>query len=148
MLNFEPKFVTIDEFNNYWSVNLREMLKTKANESNQADTFLSRAERRLMAYIDHNTFRRYKYEELQGKQLDAFKEAIILQAMYMYKNGDVGMDSGYDGERGIVAKRSDLIEISVCQDAIDTLSNAGLWNLVMKNRPRKFGGGFVPGDFF
>lgn len=100
-----------------------------------------------MAYIDNNTFRRYKYEELVGKQLDAFKEAIILQAMYVYKNGDIGMDSGYDAERGIVAKRGELVELSLCQDAIDTLSNAGLWNLVMKNRPRKFGGGFIPGDF-
>ena len=78
---------------------------------------------------------------------DAFKEAIILQAMYTYKNGDIGMDSGYDAERGIVARRAELVELSVCQDAIDILSNAGLFNLVMKNRPRKFGGGFIPGDF-
>lgn len=147
MLNIGPKFITIDEFDNYWTVNLRDMLRTSANESNQAEMFLARVERRLMAYIDNNTFRRYKYEELVGKQLDAFKEAIILQAMYVYKNGDIGMDSGYDAERGIVARRGELVELSVCQDAIDTLSNAGLWNLVMKNRPRKFGGGFIPGDF-
>lgn len=147
MISSGPKFVTVDEFNNYWSANLYEMLRTSANESNQAEVFLARVERRLMAYIDNNTFRRYKYEELDGKQLDAFKEAIILQAMYTYKNGDIGMDSGYDAERGIVARRAELVELSVCQDAIDILSNAGLFNLVMKNRPRKFGGGFIPGDF-
>lgn len=147
-MQLQPKFVTIDDFNNYWAANLQNLLKTSANESNQANMFLVRVERRLMSYIDNNTFRRYKYEELKGKQLDAFKEAILLQAMYTYKNGDIGMDSGYDSERGMTAKRAELVEISVCQDAIDILSNAGLWNLVMKNRPRRFGGGFIPGDFF
>ena len=135
----KPKFITIEEFDNYWAVNLRDMLRTSANPSNQADLFLARVENRLMAYIDNNTFRRYKYEELQGIQLAAFKEAIILQAMYVYKNGDIGMDSGYDAERGSVIKRADLVEISVCQDAIDILSNAGLWNLAMKNKPRTWG---------
>ena len=141
MISNGPKFITIDEFNNYWSVNLNEMLRTSANPSNQAELFLARVENRLMSYIDNNTFRRYRYEDLQGKQLSAFKEAIILQAMYVYKNGDLGMDSGYDTERGMVAKRSDLVELSVCQDAIDILSNAGLWNLTMKNKPRTFGSG-------
>ena len=142
-----PKFITIDDFNNYWTVNLQNMLRTSANESNQAEMFLARVERRLMAYIDNNTFRRYKYEELSGNQLEAFKEAIVVQAMYVYKNGDLGMDSGYDSERGLVVKRAELVELYVCQDAIDILSNAGLWNMVMKNRPRKFGGTYIPGDF-
>lgn len=142
---YTPMFITVDEFDNYWSVNLRDMLRTSANESNQAEMFLARVERRLMAYIDNNTFRRYKYEELCGKQLNAFKEAIVLQAMYVYKNGDIGMDSGYDAERGLVAKRAELVELSVCQDAIDVLANAGLWNMSMKNRPRKFGGDILYG---
>lgn len=144
----KPIFVTIEDFDNYWAMNLRDMLRTSANPSNQADRFLARTERRLMSYIDNNTFRRYKYEELRGKQLEAFKEAILLQAMYVYKNGDIGMESGFDSERGFVAKRNELVEITLCQDAIDVLSNAGLWNLVMKNRPRKFSGAFIPGDFF
>lgn len=142
---YTPMFITVDEFDNYWSVNLRDMLRTSANESNQAEMFLARVERRLMAYIDNNTFRRYKYEELCGHQLNAFKEAIVLQAMYVYKNGDIGMDSGYDAERGLVAKRAELVELSVCQDAIDVLANAGLWNMSMKNRPRKFGGDILYG---
>lgn len=147
MITLEPKFVTVDEFNDYWGANLADMIKTDANPSNGPDLFIARCERRLMAYIDHNTFRRFKYEELRGIQLDAFKEAIIIQAMYIYRNGYLGMDSGYDSERGVTIKRSDLNEISLCQDAIDVLSNAGLWNLVMKNRPRRFGGAFIPGDF-
>ena len=148
MLPTGPQFVTVDEFNNYWGVNLREKIKSGANQSNGPEMFLMRCERKLMSYIDHHTFRRFKYEELSGNQLDAFKEAIIIQAMYNYKQGDIGMDSGYDMERGIVASRAELDELALCQDAINVLSNAGLWNLVMKNRPRKFGGGFIPGEFF
>lgn len=148
MISNSPRFVTVDEFDNYWTANLRDMLKTSANVSNQAEMFLARIERRLMSYIDNNTFRRYRYEDLRDRQLDAFKEAILMQAMYVYRNGDLGMDSGYDAEQGIKVSRHDLVEITLCQDAIDTLSNAGLWNMVMKNRPRKFGGAFIPGDFF
>ena len=97
--------------------------------------------------LEKLAFTENKYEELSGNQLEAFKEAIVVQAMYVYKNGDLDMDSGYDSERGLVVKRAELVELSVCQDAIDILSNAGLWNMVMKNRPRKFGGTYIPGDF-
>lgn len=146
-MNFEPKFVTVDDFKNYWGKDLRSMLKDEDNPSNGPSAFLARTESEMKRYIDHNTFRRFRYEDLRGEQLDAFREAILLQAMYKIRNGEIGMDSGYDIEHGIVAKRSELVEITLCQDAINVLSNAGLWNLVMKNRPRKFGGGFIPGDF-
>lgn len=132
----KPKYVTVDEFKNYWGLDLRNALRGDDNESTQAERFLARVEDRLMNWIDNNTFRRIGYDCLNPYQMENFKKAILTQAMYMYKNGDIGIDSGYDAERGIVTSRGDLIELEVCQAAINYLSNAGLFNLVMKNRPR------------
>lgn len=134
----QPKFVTVDDFKNYWGLDLRNMLRNDDNESNQAERFLARVEDRLMNWIDNNTFRRLKYEELHyyPKRYEAWQKAILTQAMYMYKNGDLGIDSGYDAEKGVVVSRGELVQLEVCQAAIDYLSNAGLFNLVIKNRPR------------
>ena len=134
----QPQFVTVDDFKNYWGMDLRNMLRSDDNESNQAERFLARVEDRLMNWIDNNTFRRLKYEDLHlnPRQYENWQKAILTQAMYMFKNGDLGIDSGYDSERGIITARHDLVELEVCQAAIDYLSNAGLFNLVVKNRPR------------
>lgn len=138
----QPKFVSVDDFKNYWGMDLRNILRSDDNESNQAERFLARVEDRLMNWIDNNTFRRLKYENLKAnpRQYENWQKAILTQAMYMYKNGDLGLDSGYDSEKGIVTPRSDLVELEVCQAAIDYLSNAGLFNLNVKNRPRTLNG--------
>lgn len=133
----KPKFVTVDDFYNYWGQDLRNLLDGMGeNPSKAAEIFLARIEDRLMNWIDNNTFRRIGYEELNPFQLENFKKAILTQAMYMWRNGDLGIDSGYDAERGKVIDRKELVEIEVCQAAIDYLSNAGLFNLVMKTRRR------------
>lgn len=134
----KPKFVSVDDFKNYWGLDLRNILRSDDNESNQAERFLARVEDRLMNWIDNNTFRRIKYEELRlrPRQYENWQKAILTQAMYMYKNGDLGIESGLDTEKGIIAARQDLVELEVSQAAIDYLSNAGLFNLNVKNRPR------------
>jgi hypothetical protein len=134
----QPKFVTVDDFKNYWGIDLRERLRSDDNTSNQAERFLARVEDRLMNWIDNNTFRRLKYDELKFKPrlYENWQKAILTQAMYMYKNGDLGIDSGYDAEKGIVTARSDLVELEVSQATIDYLSNAGLFNLNVRNLPR------------
>ena len=147
----KPKFVSVDDFKNYWGLDLRNILRDDDNVSNQAERFLARVEDRLMNWIDNHTFRRIKYEDLhlRPRQYENWQKAILTQAMYMYKNGDLGIESGLDTEKGIVAPRSDLVELEVCQAAIDYLSNAGLFNLNVKNRTRTLGGypGFGFGDW-
>lgn len=134
----QPRFVTVDDFKNYWGIDLRLRLRSDDNDSNHAERFLARVEDRLMNWIDNNTFRRIKYEDLKfdSRRYENWQKAILTQAMYMYKNGDLGIESGLDTEKGIIAARSDLVELEVCQAAIDYLSNAGLFNLNVKNRPR------------
>ena len=132
----KPRFISVDDYNNYWGEDLSAKLKSNYNISNQAEAFLARVEDRLLNWIDRNSFRRIRYDKMTPYQLNQFKLAILTQAKYVYKNGDIGLDSGYDPEKGKIISADELAAIEVCQAAIDYLSNAGIFNLVMKNRPR------------
>lgn len=131
-----PKFVTVDDYNNYWGEDLRGMLRDTANSSNKAEAHLARAEDRLMTWIDVNSFRRQRYDKLNDFQLEMWKKAIVTHAKYMFKQGDIANDSGYDMERGIIADAGDLNKITISQATLNYLIEAGLFSLVMKNRPR------------
>lgn len=143
MMNMTPQFVSTEDFLNYWGVNLNEKLRGNANESNKGDAFLKRIEDRLMAWLDANTFRTYRWDDLKSdsiffsdKQKMNWKLAILNQAMYVYRNSNIGLDSGYDVEKGVIAKKEELESIEICRPAIDYIKVAGLYNHVMSNRPR------------
>lgn len=151
MIDMKPDFVTPNDFLNYWGVDLNAKLRGNTpGPTNKAESFLKRIEDRLMAWIDSNTFRlttwdyykdnaEYRNEREAKKakvQKDAWKKAILTQAMYVFKNSDIGMDSGYDPEKGIIADKRSLDDIEICRQAIDFLKVAGLYNHVVKNRFR------------
>lgn len=136
----KPQFVTVDDFNNYHNLNLREILLTYGDDSYAAEKFLAVTEIKLMNWIDTVTFRRKNWNELNPKQKLLFQYAILEQANYRLNNGDIGLDSGYNPKQGKVADPGYLSQIRVSNDAIMFLSNAGLYNKVIKNRPRTFSG--------
>lgn len=150
MIDMQPQFVSAEDFLNYWGVDLRKELKGDGDESFKADRFLRKIEDRLMTWIDANTFRvtpwdYYKddfvpkndwQKKFVNEQKDYWRKAILTQAMYVFRNSDIGMDSGYDPEKGIIAPETDLQAIEICRPCIDYLKSAGLYNHVVKNRPR------------
>ncbi len=141
MIEFKPKYVTVDDFNNYHNMNLRDMLRSYSeDDSFAAERFLFKTEIKLMAWIDTVTFRRKRWDQLNAYQYLQFQLAILEQALYRYKNGDIDLDSGYDQDKGIIADKGKLNQLKVSSSAIEFLSNAGLYNLVVKNRPRTFSG--------
>lgn len=137
-----PKFITPDDYFNYWGENLGQQLNDTDNISNEANLFLMRVENDLMAYIDTNTYRTIRYENLTEFQLEQFKIALLYQAKYRLKNGDTGLDSGYDMETGIIAQKKDLNTIKVSDTVIEYLKRAGIWNQKIKNKRRfmRYGG--------
>lgn len=135
-MKMEPKFITKNDFFRYHNINLEEKLKGGANPSNKVDAFLFKVERRVMTYIDNNSFRNYDFDKLKGDTLEAFQLALLEQALYMYKNGDLAMDSGYDMEKGIIAPGRELKKIIICEPTIEILQNNGLLNLKTKHNRR------------
>lgn len=132
----EPQFITPDDFENYWGVNLREKLKNNSNPSNKANIFLKRVELRVMNWIDANTFRVTSWDNLSEFQLEHFRIALLEQAMYMYRNTDLALDSAYDPDKGFVAENAKLKAIEICEPTMRELKLAGLYNLNLLNRTR------------
>lgn len=128
----EPKFVTTDMFNNRFGINLND-IEDGENISNKGNIFLMMVEDNLLSWIDANTFRNVSWDNLSSFQLEKLQMAILYQALYTYKNGDILLDSGYDQEKGIVAPQTTLQEIAISPTAINYLKIAGLYNHVVSN---------------
>lgn len=129
----EPKFVTPDMFKNRFGIDLNESLDENDNISNKANIFLMMVEDNLMSWVDANTFRNVSWDGLTQYQLEKLQLAILYQALYTYKNGDILLDSGYDQEKGIIANHTLLQEIAISPTSINYLKTAGLYNHVVNN---------------
>lgn len=138
-MNFEPKFISTSDFYDYWGIDLIEKLKNGGNASNKANIFLRRIENNVMAWIDANTFRNVHWDHLSDFQLEQFQYALLEQAMYVYRNSDISLDSGYDPEKGIIVDRGTLDNLIICTPALNFLKLAGLYNLNITNRMRYTG---------
>ena len=131
-----PRFVNYLDFYNYWSIDLNAEQKNKDNVSNKTNLFLLRVEDALLDWIDSRSFRRIQWEDLGPEQMDALQRAIITHAMYIYRNTDVSLDSGYDPEKGVVISIEQIKAIQVSPAVENILISKGLLNLKIGNRLR------------
>jgi len=131
-------FVSPADFKNYWGIDLDLELRDQGTEldSSKSMMFLIQVEDRLESWIDSNTFRNYTWDELSGDDREAMQKAVLAQAMYVFKNGNLSLDSGYDPQRGSVIAKKDLQNIEVCSEAVDILKAAGLYSRSIINHRR------------
>lgn len=122
----KSKYVTIDEFNTYFAVNLESMMR----EPGSASALLYRTENRVASYLNANFYKNIDtiYPVFTDYQKEHYKLALMEQVMYVIKNGDLSLDSGYDSNSGIVASRTQLKSIIMCENAKQELILCGLWN--------------------
>lgn len=134
----ETVYVTPDDFKQRYNRDLRVLLEGSENESNGAESFIALVTDTLKNWVDRNTFRNIDWCRMNPYQLNNFKKAILAQVYYTWREGAkaLGLDSGADDERGIVIKKNDLLDLQICEAAINYLADVGLFNLTMKNRPR------------
>ena len=55
------------------------------------------------------------------------KLALLEQAIYIFRNGDISVDSGYEPDEGIKISRRSVKELSIAPNAINYLQLIGLW---------------------
>lgn len=130
--------VTPDDFKNFFGIDLTYVLRGSDNDSNYPFVFLNMVQDFLIDWCDERGFRRVKFNNLTGMQLEYFKKAVLYQAYYVWKNGSVGLglESGYDAEKGIVIDATNLQRVEVPERVVTLLHKSGLFNLKMRNRPR------------
>lgn len=137
-MELKSKYITLDDFKLFFGIDLEARLKSDDNPSNTANAFLYRIETRLSAYLDSHFYRNIdkEYPEFTDYQKSHYKLALLEQAMYVVRNGDISSDSGYDPEQGVLAKAGELQSITIAPNAKDQLLLCGLWCRKIRNKSR------------
>ncbi len=123
MLELQTKYITADDFKNYFGVDLGAEL----NENPIG--FLMRIEIRMESYLNSMFYRNIEreYPKFSDYQKLHYKLALLEQAMYVMKNGDISVDSGYDPEKGEIISQATIDKIAIGLNAKNELILCGLW---------------------
>lgn len=124
------RYITADEFREYTGVDLQAELRDTSNPSDKVNAFLRRIEDRMEVFLNAHFFKRVtdEWPYWSDEQKGWYKKALIEQAYYVFKNGDISSDSGYDPDKGIVASKHALTELVIAPNAQNYLRMTGLWN--------------------
>jgi hypothetical protein len=148
-MEFKTKYITPDDFTQYFGIDLGATLRGNANPSDKANAFLMRIEDRMESYLNATFFKKVvdEWPHFTDWQKDNYRKALLEQAIYIFKNGDISVDSGYNPDEGIKIDRKDIKELSVAPNAIHYLELIGLWSRHIKTPgffgPNGYGGYFL-----
>jgi len=142
-MEFKTRYITADEFKQYFGIDLQIELPNGDNESGKVAAYIARIENRLEAWINANYFYNVSqfWETLNNNQKEQYKYALLEQAYYVLRMGDISVDSGYDKERGVIAGRSTINELSVSPNSMLHLENGGFLNTRIVKRGGYYTGG-------
>ena len=131
------KYVTLDDIREYAGVDLT----AEIGSTEQALAFLSRIEIRTETFLDarmHQSVER-RYPELTDTQKAHYKMALMEQAIYTWRNGDLSVDAGYDPSEGMKADQGTLLTLTIARNAKEHLMLAGLWTYKLGPHGWSFG---------
>ncbi len=129
-------FVTENDFLEYTGIDLNTELK---GDSSAATRFLNRAENLFLNWCDANLGSRYwswEYISNNPQYAESVRQAVLEQSLYMYRNGDLFSDSGYDPQRGSMISKDDLRRRAISDTAVDIMKASGLFSHILRNRRR------------
>lgn len=138
MAELKSKYITKDDFKMYFGIDLDLELKDDDNASNKVNAFLLRIEKGIERYLNANYYRNidFEYPHFSDYQKEHYKIALLEQAYYELKNGDISRDSGYDVETGVKATREQLQAIKISDNTREELILCGLLCRKIRNRAR------------
>lgn len=129
-MELNTRNITIDEFRSWSGIDLESQLKGDDNPSNAAQSFIDRVTYRLESFIDAEFYRNIakEYPNMEDYQKEHYKHALLEQVLYVFKMGDISVDSGYDPEKGAIASNADLDAKTISRNVRRELILAGVWN--------------------
>lgn len=135
-MEIKTKYITPDDFKDYFGIDLDLELKSLGNPSNTAEAFIMRIEKRVASFIDAEFYRRVdeEYPNFTDYQKEHYSQALLEQAMYVFKNGDISVDSGYSMDTGEVASNDTIIKKIIAPNCKQELILCGLWSRQIRNR--------------
>lgn len=137
-MEVKSRYIDADMFKQYTGIDLSLELKTDDNPSNQVDALLYRVESRMASFIASNFYRNIdnEFKRFSDYQKEHYKIALLEQVLYILKNGDLSVDSGYNPQEGIKTARRHLERLSIAPNAVNELRLCGVWCRHIKNRSR------------
>ena len=128
-VTLHTQYITPDDFLTYFGIDLGARLKGDANPSDKADAFIMRIENRMEAFLNANFFKNVsiEYLNMSDYQKEKYRMALLEQAYYVFKNGDISVDSGYDPDKGEIINVKTLKNIVIAPNAKNYLRESGLW---------------------
>lgn len=139
----QTKYITLDDFRDYFvDVDLRVALGTEES----AIAFLKRIEDRMETFLESNFNKNIdmQYKCFTDYQKKHYKRALLEQAIYVFKNGDLSVDSGFDPERGVITDIETIKKISLAPNAKQELILCGLWSRALRGSRSYYDGWFRP----
>lgn len=123
----QTRYITLDEFAEYF---VDTDLRTQLGTDESALAFMRRIEDRMETFLAVN-FHQYidrEFARFTDYQKRHYKRALLEQAIYIFRNGDITVDSGYDLDRGVIADINTLNKIAIAPNAKQELMLCGLWD--------------------
>lgn len=126
----KTRYITLDDLREYAGIDLVRELGT----TEKALAFLFRIETRMESFLDARMFQKVdqrwpKFTDFQKRE---YKLALLEQCIYVWRNGDIAVDSGYDPEKGLAIDESSAVRLSIARLAKDHLMRCGLWSYKLK----------------
>lgn len=137
-MELKSRYINADMFKEYTGIDLAIELKTDDNPSNQVDALLYRTEQRMATFLASNFYRNIdiEFKKFSDYQKEHYQLALLEQVLYILKNGDISVDSGYNPQEGIKTARRHLDRIAIAPNAVNELRLCGVWCRKVKNRSR------------
>lgn len=129
-LNLNTRFITLDEFKEYTGIDLEVEIKKDGNPSRTAEAFLERTIDRFETYLAVEYFKNMGpiYEHFNNFNKACYKKALIEQVLYVFRNGEIGVDSGVDLEEGCKVSRNYIKTLMIAPFAEQKLIQCGVLN--------------------
>ena len=133
----QTKYITLDEFDEYFPEIAP--IRVALGDEQKALAWLKRIEDRMEVFINSNYNRNIEKEwpVFTENMKEHYKKALLEQAIYIFRNSDISVDSGYDVERGEVMNINRLKKIVLAPNALDHLRMCGLTGRQLNNMRTK-----------
>lgn len=140
-MDLQTRNITLDEFRDWAGIDLQAQMRGDDNPSATAQAFLNRETYRLESFIDSAFYRKVsqEYPTFTDYQKEHYKHALLEQVLYVFKNSDISVDSGYDPDKGVIASSGQLSERTIAPNARRELMLCGLWCREIRNHGRNSG---------
>ena len=144
-MEIKTKYITPDDFKDYFGIDLDLELKSSANPSDTAEAFIMRWENRLATFLDSQFYRQVdkEYPQFTDYQKEHYALALLEQCKYVFKNGEIAEDSWLEYEKGEIIGNETIINKMIGTLCKQNLLLCGLWcRKVKPNKGRGFWSGF------